>query len=247
MEKQTVVIFGASGAIGSTLARKLCQDKQKVILCSRNEEKLKQLAQELGAPYYLSDGGQETAVQALMQKIAQEEGPITGVVNCIGSFFIKPVAKTTLEEFIEVLRINLFTSFVILKASLEVMVAEGHGSLVLISSCAAQVGLVHHEAISAAKGAIQSLVKSAAASYAQKQIRINAVAPGLVDTPLSLPITSNEAALKTSLQFHPLGRIGKAEDIASAIKWLLSDESSWITGETLSVDGGLAHIKIKTS
>jgi 3-oxoacyl-[acyl-carrier protein] reductase len=125
------------------------------------------------------------------------------------------------------------------------MAEQKRGSIVLVSSCAAQIGLVNHEAISAAKGAIDALVRSAAASYAEKQVRVNAIAPGLVDTPLSHPITSNELALKTSIGFHPLGRIGKPEEIALAIKWLLSDQSSWITGQVLSVDGGLSHIKTR--
>ncbi len=124
--------------------------------------------------------------------------------------------------------------------------AEGKGSVVFLSPCAAGIGLANHEAISASKGAIEAFVRSAAASYAQKGIRINAVAPGLVDTPLSAPITSNKATLKGSIAFHPMGRIGTAEDISSAIQWLLSSESSWMTGEVLRLDGGLVHIKTRS-
>lgn len=247
MDKETIIIFGASGGIGSKLATILSEREKRVILCSRNQVKLEQLAKDLNQPYIVCDGTSENEVHQTIDKAFKDYGKIDGVVNCIGSFFIKPIAQATFKEYEEVLRINLTSSFAILKEALPKMNDAKNGSLVFVSSCAAQIGLMHHEVIAAAKGAIEALVRSAAASYAQKGIRINAVAPGLVDTPLSNPITSNESALKGSIGFHPMGRIGLPEDIAYAIAWLLSHESSWITGQTISVDGGLSHIKIKNS
>ena len=123
------------------------------------------------------------------------------------------------------------------------MEPQKEGSIVLVSSGAATIGLAHHEAISAAKAGVEGLIRSAATSYAASGIRINGVAPGLVKTPLSSAITENSETLKHSLKFHPLGRIGMAQDIALPIAWLLSDESSWISGEIIAVDGGLAHLK----
>jgi len=245
MEKETILIFGASGGIGSTLARKLSLLDKRVILCSRNRDKTERLAKELNQPFFLCDGTVKEQVDDVVSKVAMDYGKIDGVVNCIGSFFIKPMTQTTIEEFHEVLRINLTSCFTILKSCVPKMTAEGKGSVVFLSSCAAGIGLANHEAISAAKGAIEAFVRSAAASYAQKGIRINAGAPGLVDTPLSAPITSNIATLKGSIAFHPMGRIGTAEDISSAIQWLLSIESSWMTGEVLRLDGGLVHIKTR--
>jgi len=247
MEKETILIFGASGGVGSKLAKQLLNEQKRVILCSRNLSKLKLLAAELDQPYRVCDGTSEDEVNEIIEKTIREYGKIDGVANCIGSFFIKPLAQTSLTEFNEVLRINLTSCFVVLKASVQQMIVQKKGAVVFISSCAAGIGLIHHEAISAAKGAIEALVRSAAASYAQKGIRINAIAPGLIDTPLSASITSNEAALKASITFHPLGRIGSPDDVASAVAWLLSDRSSWITGQTIYVDGGLSHIKIKNS
>ncbi len=119
------------------------------------------------------------------------------------------------------------------------------GAIVLTSSTAAMIGLTNHEAISAAKAAVIGLMRSASASYSTKGVRINAVAPGLIKTPLTQAITSNEAALKTSTAFHPLGRIGEPQDVAAAILWLLSDESSFITGDVIAVDGGLSSIKLR--
>jgi len=247
MDNETILIFGASGGVGSKLAKQLSLQQKRVILCSRNVSKLKVLAAELNQSYMVCDGTSEDEVNQVIEKTIREYGKIDAVANCIGSFFIKPLVQTSLTEFNEVLRINLTSCFAVLKASFQKMAAQKKGSIVFISSCAAGIGLMHHEAISAAKGAIEALVRSAAASCAQKGVRINAVAPGLIDTPLSAPIMSNEAALKASIAFHPLGRIGSADDIASAVAWLLSNHSSWITGQTLYVDGGLSRIKIKNS
>ncbi len=121
------------------------------------------------------------------------------------------------------------------------------GSIVLSSSTAGLIGLTNHEAIAAAKAAVIGLMRSAAASYATKGIRINAVAPGLTRTPLTQAITNNEIALKASTAFHPLGRIGEPEDVAAAILWLLSDESAFVTADVIAVDGGLSSIKLRPS
>jgi NAD(P)-dependent dehydrogenase (short-subunit alcohol dehydrogenase family) len=121
------------------------------------------------------------------------------------------------------------------------------GSIVLVSSAAARVGLANHEAIAAAKAGVAGLCLAAAASYAARGIRVNAVAPGLVRTPLTAGITGNELALKASTAMHPLGRIGEPEEVAEAIAWLLDAKQSWITGQILGVDGGLATLRGKSA
>ena len=108
---------------------------------------------------------------------------------------------------------------------------------------AARVGLANHEAIAAAKAGIIGLVLSAAATYARQKIRFNAVAPGLVRTPLTKGLVSSELAEKASLAMHPLGRLGEPEDVARAIAWLLDPAQGWITAQVLGVDGGLADLK----
>ncbi|NBO93955.1 MAG: SDR family oxidoreductase, partial [Planctomycetia bacterium] len=114
---------------------------------------------------------------------------------------------------------------------------------VLCSSAAARIGLPNHEAVAAAKAGIIGLTLSAAATYAPKNVRVNAVAPGLVRTPLTSRITGSEPALKASLSMHPLGRIGEPSDVASAIEWLLSPTQTWVTGQVIGIDGGLADLK----
>ncbi len=137
---------------------------------------------------------------------------------------------------------NLRTAFALVRAAGKHMKQTG-GSVVLMSSCAAAIGLPNHEAISAAKAAVEGLTRSAAASYAGAGIRFNAVAPGLVDTPLASRITTNEGALKASIAMHPLGRIARPDEIAGTITYLLDPNSSFITGQVFAIDGGLSRVK----
>ena len=122
------------------------------------------------------------------------------------------------------------------------MTATG-GSVVLVSSAAARVGLVNHEAIAAAKAGVIGLTLSAAATYAPRGIRVNCVAPGLVRTPMTARLTANEASLKASTAMHALGRVGDPADVAGAIDWLLGPDSGWVTGQVLGIDGGLATVR----
>ena len=122
---------------------------------------------------------------------------------------------------------------------------ETGGSVVLIASAAAQVGLANHEAVAAAKAGVIALAQSAAASYSQANIRFNVVAPGLVASKLTQALTANPASLKISAAMHPLNRIGQPEHIAAAIEFLLATENDWITGQVLAVDGGLSTVRPK--
>jgi 3-oxoacyl-[acyl-carrier protein] reductase len=139
------------------------------------------------------------------------------------------------------LRLNLRTAFAAVRAAARVM-TDG-GSVLLFSSSAAETGLPNHEAIAAAKGAVSALVRSAAATYAPRRLRINAIAPGLVDTPLSARITGNAKSLEVSTAMHPMGRIGTPADIVAPARWLLDPASDWVTGQVIGVDGGMSALR----
>jgi NAD(P)-dependent dehydrogenase (short-subunit alcohol dehydrogenase family) len=172
---------------------------------------------------------------------------VDGVANCIGSVLLKPAHMTSDAEFAAVLNTNLTTSFTILRAAVRAMgknaAPASGGSVVLCASAVARTGLANHEAIAAAKAGVTGLALSAAASYAPQGIRVNVVAPGLTRTPMTARITGNEAALKASQAMHALGRVGEPAEVARAIAFLLDPASSWITGQTLGVDGGLGSVR----
>lgn len=240
--QKVYAIFGAAGGIGSVLVTRLSETGSIVYLLGRSEEKLKRLSKEISQPYMVLDATDENLVAHALRTIVDKEKRLDGVVSLVGSMFLKPLHLTTQKEFEEVMRVNTSSSFCILKHALSIM---EQGSIVLSSSTAALIGLTNHEAIAAAKAAVVGLMRSAAASYAKKGIRINAIAPGLTRTPLTEAITNNEIALKASTAFHPLGRIGEPEDAAAAIFWLLSDESAFVTADVVAVDGGLSSIKLR--
>ena len=157
----------------------------------------------------------------------------------MGSIFLKPLHLTSLEEFNEAIRLNLTSAFLASKATLAHFRQAGSGSIVLTSTVAVRQGLNNHETIAAAKGGIEGLVRSAAMTYARAGIRFNAVAPALIETPLAAPLLRTEASRKFSEGMHPLGRIGRPEEVARAIAFLLGVDSGWITGQVWGVDGGL--------
>jgi NAD(P)-dependent dehydrogenase (short-subunit alcohol dehydrogenase family) len=238
------VLFGATGGIGSCLARNLAQANERPILVGRNEVKLTALADELGSSFRVVDVTDFGATKTCLEEIHAEAGKVDGVVNCIGSVLLKPAHLTSQEDYAATIRANLDSAFSVVRAAVPVMRKHG-GSVVLISSAVAQIGLPNHEAIAAAKAGIIGLARSAAATYASQRIRCNVIAPGLVDTAMTKRITSSEAALKASFAMHPLGRIGQPEDIVSAISWLLDPKTDWITGQVIAVDGGLSTLKAR--
>lgn len=236
------LIFGITGGIGSALAKRLLNNGHRVFGSARSPEKLSAFASDLGITAAAGDVTLAGDVQHIVDAAASKMGGLDAVALCVGSILLKPVHLTTDEEWAATLNLNLNSAFYVTRACAKVMQSSG-GSVVLVSTCAARIGLPNHEAIAAAKAGVEGLARSAAATYAARRLRFNVVAPGLVDTPLAARITGNEAALKASQAMHPIGRIGKPEDVASAIAWLLDPEQSWVTGQVIGIDGGLATLK----
>ena len=240
-ETPVYVILGATGGIGSELCRRLSESGARVVAGARDEEKLAALEKEYGAVTSALDATKTKEVDALFAKAKEEFGRVDGAANCVGSFMLKPAHLTTEDEFSETISLNLNTAFGTVKAAANHM-PDG-GSVVLISSVAARVGLANHEAVAAAKGAVIGLTLASAASYVSRGLRFNAVAPGLIQTQMTANVTRSDTARQASLDLHPLGRLGEPEDVASAIAWLLDPAQSWMTGQVIGVDGGLSTLR----
>ncbi len=236
------LVFGATGGIGSSLSRRLVARGARLVVAARDAKRLQALAEELGAEPYSVDATQFDDANACVEAAVQRFGRLDGVANCVGSLLLKPAHSTTEAEWMETVASNLTSAFAVLRAAAKAMTATG-GSIALVSSAAARVGLVNHEAIAATKAGVIGLTLSAAATYAPRGIRVNCVAPGLVRTPMTARLTANDASLKASTAMHALGRVGEPADVAGAIEWLLGPDSGWVTGQVLGIDGGLATVR----
>jgi NAD(P)-dependent dehydrogenase (short-subunit alcohol dehydrogenase family) len=227
---QFIVIAAGSG-IGQSVVSMLKEQGHSVFTTARDTGKI--------TPDVILDATDFDAVEAVFKQV----GSIDGVVNCSGSLLLKSAHLTSKENYQSVIEASLTTAFATVRAAGKTM--NKGGSVVLISSAAAMEGLANHEAIAAAKAGIIGLTLSAAASYAGQNLRVNAVAPGLVETSMTASLTGNELSRKISEAMHALGRLGKAEDVARAIVFLLDPANNWITGQVIAVDGGLSRVRPK--
>ena len=238
---QTIVIIGATSGIGSALVKMLAAERKQLLLVGRTQSTLAPLAEEVDASHFVADATNFAAVEDCLKHAEEQFGGIDGVVNCVGSVLLKPAHLTSEQEWHDTISINLSSAFATVRAAAKTM--KQGGSVVLMSSAAARIGLANHEAIAAAKAGVIGLAQSAAASYAARGLRFNVVAPGLVKTRMTESIWSKARSAETSTAMHALGRLGEPDDIASLIAWLLDQKNSWITGEVISVDGGLSRVR----
>ena len=241
--ERTILILGAAGGIGSALTRRLAATGARLLLAGRTAAPLEALAADTGGDTHILDARDFGAVEAAVREAYQEGSPF-GAVNCVGSILVKPAHLVSEDDFEDTVGQNLRTAFALVRAVGRVCSrSAGDVRVALVSTAAASTGLANHEAIAAAKAGVEGLVRSAAATYARAGIRVNAVAPGLVDTPLAARITGNPRALEMSTGLHAAGRIGRPEDVARALEWLLEPANDWVTGQVFGVDGGLSTVR----
>ncbi|NIV01262.1 MAG: SDR family oxidoreductase, partial [Phycisphaerae bacterium] len=198
------VILGGSGGIGSSLCRKLTSLGSQVLVVGRDAEKLKSLSDEIPVQTLKADVTNSGEMKSCFGKAGERFGEIHGVVNCVGSLLLKPAHLTTDEDWETTLDLNLTSAFNTVRFATKTMFGSG-GSIVLISSAAARVGFINHDAIAAAKAGIIGLTLSAAATYAKNGIRVNAVAPGLIKTAMTERLTANPTMEQASINMHALG------------------------------------------
>lgn len=226
MQKRFVVVGGSKG-IGAALARSLDSHGNEVIVISRT-------APECG-----------TFVQhdvTSSEPFPTIDGPIDGIAYCPGTINLRPFHRLTRDEFQNDLDVNLFGAINAIQALLPNLKQSTSPSMVLFSTVAVQTGMGFHASIAAAKGAVEGLTRSLAAELAP-QIRVNCIAPSLTDTPLASKLISSPEKREALGSRNPLNKIGTAEEVARMAKFLLSDESSWITGQIIHVDGGMGSLK----
>jgi NAD(P)-dependent dehydrogenase (short-subunit alcohol dehydrogenase family) len=239
-----MLILGGSGGVGSALARTLSSKGFPIHLLARDQQRLEAVASEIG-------GAGVTAVdvmdgEALKDAVAAachpEEGA-AGLAYCVGSIVLKPLKRTSEKEYLEAFRLNSVGAALAVQAA-EPALRQAKGSVVLFSTIAAGSGFANHAVTAAAKGATEALARSLAADLAP-DVRVNCIAPSLLQTPLARSLTQNEAVAKSIAQLHPLPRLGEAEDAASLAAFLMGPESGWISGQVIPVDGGRSTLRVK--
>tara|TARA_B110000444_G_scaffold254042_2_gene285889 strand:- start:3835 stop:4566 length:732 start_codon:yes stop_codon:yes gene_type:complete len=240
---ESILIIGGGSDIAQVLAEKLIENQFKVTMLVRNPESLNEGISSRVAVVNGDALSPTDLAKAIEVAAEQGDGKISGMAHLVGSILIRPPHAVKVEAFEEVIQTNLVSAFMALSMTCKALLKSGGGRVVFTSSVAASLGLVNHEAIAAAKGGIESMVRSAAATYAKRNIRVNAVAPGLTDTKLSEPITRSEAMLESAVSMIPMKRINQPEEIAETMYWLLSTAPDNLTGQIIHLDGGMKNVR----
>ncbi len=234
------LVTGAAQGIGFACAKALINDGYDVVLADINAEGLSDAQSELGAAGAITcDMGNPDDVRALFEQVAASNGTLTALVNNAGIAAPGDFLSYSLDDFDRVLNVNLRGAFLATQLAGRSMVENGvEGAIVNMSSINAQVAIPSAPAYCASKGGLMQLTKVAALALAGHNIRVNAVGPGSIDTEMMAAVNSNPEALKVAISRTPLGRIGSAEEIADVVAFLCSSKASYVTGETIYVDGG---------
>ncbi|MGA0353623.1 MAG: SDR family NAD(P)-dependent oxidoreductase [Poseidonia sp.] len=240
---ESFLLVGGSSDIALHLAALLMDEGHHVTLLARDVERTKTLEAQ-GATVVQGDAlNEETVQQAVEQAQASGANGLTGVAHLVGSIALRPPHAMKVEDFEEVIRTNLTSAFTTLKLGGKALLKTGSGRIVFTSSVAGSYGLTNHEAIAAAKGGLEAMVRSAASTYAQRGIRVNAVAPGLTETRLGDSVLRSDAIREASVGMIPLKRINQPEEIAASMHWLLTKAPDNFTGQVLHLDGGMSTIR----
>ena len=243
MENSVIIIGGISGGIGSALAKRLVNSGHTVVGFARDRKRLDAIQREHpDVKTHTCDATDPEALKACFDEIYSAYGKIDVYVHAIGSIFIKPAHLTSDDDWARTLQTNLSSAFYALRSATTYMNKQNSGACLFFSTSAARIGIANHESIAAAKGGIEAMVRSAAATYSARGIRVNAIAPSLTNTPLAYPMTSNPKMLEATKKMHPLGDIAQPEDVASLAEWLISENAKFVTGQIIALDGGISSI-----
>lgn len=246
MKDSVALVTGAADGIGKSTAIEFSRRGTRTVICDVQEEKLHEVARAIE-----DEGGSVMCVRADISKPKEVEEMIRRTLDAYGQLDIAcnnagisgDLAETvdyTLEGWDKVMNVNLRGQFLCMKYELPGMLERGKGSIINISSILGKVGFAQAPAYTAAKHGLIGLTKTAALEYSGRGVRINAICPAFIVTPMleKAGITTDEEASQQAISLHPIGRMGQPEEVAKAIVWLASDEASFVTGHSLLVDGG---------
>ncbi len=235
------LIYGASGGIGSACARLLSARGHSLHLAGRNQAAIEALAEELQASFSIGDVTDDSFFEAASAAAGES---LSGLIYAIGSINLKTLGRLKRADFVRDYELNAVGAALAVQSALPALKKSGDASVVLFSSIAAAQGFSMHASIGMAKAAVSGLTLSLAAELAPS-IRVNAIAPSLTQTPLAKGLLQNEAVAQSIAALHPIPRLGVAEEMAELAAFLLSPQSSWITGQIIGVDGGRSSLRVK--
>ena len=230
------LIFGATGSIGSSLAEQLKSSGSDIHLVARNESEIIKIAEKLGCSYTVAD----VLEDGFIEKVKSDINDIKGIAYCVGSIDLKPLRMVTEADMNKCMKLNLYSAIEAIKGYQESL-KKNKGSVVLFSTVAAQRGFTNHTIIASAKAAVEGLTVTLAAEFAPN-IRVNCIAPSLTKSKIAEPMLKNPAIAEGIAKAHPLKRLGEGKDSAALAKFLITEESSWITGQVIAVDGGRSKL-----
>jgi len=230
------LIFGATGSVGSSLAEQLKNSGNDIHLVARNEGEVKVIADKLGCSYTVAD----VLEDGFIEKVKTNIDEIKGIAYCVGSIDLKPLRMVTEADMNKCMKLNLYSAIEAIKGYQESL-KKNKGSVVLFSTVAAQRGFTNHTIIASAKAAVEGLTVTLAAEFAPN-IRVNCIAPSLSKSKIAEPMLKNPAIAEGIAKAHPLKRLGEGKDSAALAKFLITEESSWITGQVIAVDGGRSKL-----
>ena len=230
------LVVGATGSIGSNLAEQLHAAGKEIHLVGRDESNTKILAQKLNCNFTIAD----VLTEGFVEKIKSDIQEIKGIAYCVGSIDLKPLRMVKENDFNKCMKLNLYSAVDLIKG-FEESLKRSKGSIVLFSTVAAQRGFTNHSIIASAKAAVEGLTVSLAAEFAPN-IRVNCIAPSLTNSKIAEPMLKNKVLAEGIAKAHPLKRLGEGKDSASLAKFLITEDSSWVTGQIIAVDGGRSKL-----
>lgn len=241
LKGKTAIVTGGASGIGEATVREMVKEGSHVLIADLNDSAGQKLAEELNSSetkviYQRVNVTNEEDIANMVEKAVAEFGKLDIIFNNAGIGSTAPSIELSYEDWKKTISVNLDGVFLCAKHAIKAMIKNGGGSVINCASILGHVGQAATASYSAAKGGVVNLTRTLAIEYAKENIRVNAVCPGYIETPLLNQL--DEATKKHLTSLHPIGRLGKPEEVAKAVIFLASDDASFITGANLLVDGG---------